>query len=75
MPIALVGGIDHIVLRVKDPIRSVQWYNHTLGLEPVRVEEFKAGEQTRYPRPAYVCIVRTYIVIHDSKSSCSDMLQ
>ena len=43
MPVQ-VSGIDHIVLRVQDPLKSVQWYADTLGLEPVRVEEFKAGE-------------------------------
>lgn len=44
MPPVQVSGIDHIVLRVQDPLRSVQWYADTLGLEPVRVEAFKAGE-------------------------------
>lgn len=44
MPIAVASGPDHIVLRVVDPLKSVEWYQNTLGLEPVRVEEFKAGE-------------------------------
>jgi catechol 2,3-dioxygenase-like lactoylglutathione lyase family enzyme len=44
MPITLVKGVDHIVLRVKDPIKSVQWYANTLGLQPVRLEEFQAGK-------------------------------
>jgi catechol 2,3-dioxygenase-like lactoylglutathione lyase family enzyme len=39
-----VTGIDHIVLRVKDPVLSVDFYATKLGLEPVRLEEFKQGK-------------------------------
>jgi catechol 2,3-dioxygenase-like lactoylglutathione lyase family enzyme len=37
-------GPDHIVLRCKDPETSVQWYQNTLGLEPVRLEEYQTGK-------------------------------
>lgn len=37
-------GPDHIVLRCSDPVASVLWYQNTLGLQPVRLEEFKAGK-------------------------------
>eukprot|EP00775_Hariotina_reticulata_P006760 gene6760-6977_t len=43
-----VIGPDHIVLRVRDPAASVQWYASHLGLEPVRLEEYKAG-QAKFP--------------------------
>lgn len=43
MPITVATNPDHIVLRVKDPVTSVSWYTNTLGLEAVRLEEFKAG--------------------------------
>ena len=36
--------LDHLVLEVKDPARSVQFYNEVLGLEPVRLREFLEGE-------------------------------
>ena len=36
--------IDHIVLWVKDPIASLQFYEQLIGLPGVRVEEFKAAE-------------------------------
>lgn len=36
--------IDHVVLWVADPLRSVEWYMQTLGVEGVRVEEFRAGK-------------------------------
>jgi glyoxylase I family protein len=36
--------IDHVVLWVDDPLRAVGFYTETLGLEPVRVEEFRAGQ-------------------------------
>ena len=35
---------DHIVLWVADPLRSVDFYERVLGLEGVRVEEFRAGK-------------------------------
>jgi catechol 2,3-dioxygenase-like lactoylglutathione lyase family enzyme len=37
-------GLDHIVLRVSDVERSLAWYSGYLGLEGVRVEEWRAGE-------------------------------
>lgn len=39
-PIAL----DHLVLVVADVERSLAWYVDELGAEPVRVEEWRAGE-------------------------------
>lgn len=39
-----VTGFDHIVLRVGDVERSLDWYRETLGLTPVRVEEWRRGE-------------------------------
>jgi catechol 2,3-dioxygenase-like lactoylglutathione lyase family enzyme len=39
-----VLGLDHIVLRVADVERSLAFYVETLGLEPVRVEEWRRGE-------------------------------
>ncbi len=37
-------AFDHLVLEVKDPARSVQFYSEVLGLEPVRLREFLEGE-------------------------------
>jgi len=37
-------GLDHIVLDVADVERSIAWYRDELGLEPVRVEEWRRGE-------------------------------
>ncbi|MEY9963976.1 catechol 2,3-dioxygenase-like lactoylglutathione lyase family enzyme [Streptacidiphilus sp. MAP12-16] len=39
-----VIGLDHIVLNVADVERSLDFYCGTLGLEPVRVEEWRAGK-------------------------------
>ena len=36
--------LDHIVIRVKDVEGAVQFYTEILGLEPHRVEEYRAGE-------------------------------
>ena len=36
-------GLDHIVLDVADVERSLAWYTDLLGLEPERVEEWRAG--------------------------------
>lgn len=37
-------GIDHIVLLVTDVERSLAWYRDRLGLEPVRLDEWRRGE-------------------------------
>jgi catechol 2,3-dioxygenase-like lactoylglutathione lyase family enzyme len=37
-------AFDHLVLVVGDVERSLAWYQHHLGLEPVRVEEWRAGQ-------------------------------
>jgi catechol 2,3-dioxygenase-like lactoylglutathione lyase family enzyme len=39
-----VRGLDHIVLAVADARRSLAWYGDILGLEPLRVPEWEAGE-------------------------------
>lgn len=39
-----VRGIDHIVLNVADGERAMAWYRDRLGLEPVRYDEWKAGD-------------------------------
>lgn len=39
-----VQGLDHIVLAVTDARRSLAWYGERLGLEPLRVAEWEAGE-------------------------------
>ncbi len=39
-----VRGFDHIVLRVSDVERSLRWYTERLGLGPVRVDEWRAGD-------------------------------
>jgi catechol 2,3-dioxygenase-like lactoylglutathione lyase family enzyme len=37
-------NVDHIVLWVADPLRSVEFFEKVVGLEPVRMEEFRAGK-------------------------------
>src|SRR4051794_34661844 len=39
-----VTGFDHLVLAVVDIERSLAWYCRELGLEGVRVDEWRAGE-------------------------------
>ncbi len=39
-----VTGLDHIVLVSADVERTLAWYCDLLGLEPVRVEEWRRGE-------------------------------
>jgi catechol 2,3-dioxygenase-like lactoylglutathione lyase family enzyme len=39
-----VRAFDHLVLNVADVERSLSWYVDELGLEPLRVEEWRAGE-------------------------------
>ena len=39
-----ITGMDHIVLNVADVERSLSFYTGILGLEGLRVEEFRKGE-------------------------------
>lgn len=36
-------GIDHVVLVCSDVERTLSWWRRELGLEPVRLEEWRAG--------------------------------
>lgn len=53
-----VVGLDHIVLRCADVERSLAFYRDTLGLAPVRVDEWRAG---RAPFPSVRCSPATII--------------
>jgi catechol 2,3-dioxygenase-like lactoylglutathione lyase family enzyme len=39
-----VTGIDHVVFNVRDAEASVAWWRDVLGLEPVRLDEWRRGE-------------------------------
>ncbi|HUS41060.1 MAG TPA: VOC family protein [Ilumatobacteraceae bacterium] len=39
-----VTGFDHLVLRCDDVESTLAWYCDLLGLEPVRVDEWRRGE-------------------------------
>ncbi|GAA3233943.1 hypothetical protein GCM10017691_30020 [Pseudonocardia petroleophila] len=39
-----VTGLDHLVLVSDDPERLIAWYVDVLGLEPLRLERWRAGE-------------------------------
>ena len=47
-PLVKVTEIDHIVLRNKDVETSLKFYTDILGLQPERVEEWRAGA-VRFP--------------------------
>src|SRR5262249_12148594 len=47
-PLVKIREMDHIVLRVRDVEKSLRFYTEVLGLEPERVEQFKAGA-VRFP--------------------------
>lgn len=40
----VISGIDHLVLCVADVERSVAWYGEHLGLEPERLDQWRAGD-------------------------------
>ena len=43
-PPVRVVGMDHIVLKVRDPEISLRWYTEVLGLEPERLEEWRSQQ-------------------------------
>lgn len=54
--------IDHVVLWVADPIRSVEFYEHVVGFPGLRVDAFKAGEA---PFPSVRLSERTILDLMD----------
>jgi catechol 2,3-dioxygenase-like lactoylglutathione lyase family enzyme len=40
-----VTALDHVVLNVADVERSLAFYTHELGLEPIHVDEWRRGER------------------------------
>ena len=36
--------LDHVVLWVADPLRSLEFYENVVGLAPVRADEFREGK-------------------------------
>ena len=47
-PLVKITEIDHIVLRTRDVEESLRFYTEVLGLQPERVEQWRAGE-IRFP--------------------------
>ena len=43
-PLVDVSGFDHLVLRCADVDATLAWYRDVLGLDTVRVEQWRAGE-------------------------------
>ena len=39
-----ITGIDHVVFNVSDVERALAWWRDLLGLEPVRLDEWRRGE-------------------------------
>lgn len=37
-------ALDHVVLKVADGERTIAWYRDRLGLQPVRLEEWRRGD-------------------------------
>ena len=44
MTVIRVSAFDHVVLRCVDVEATLAWYHDLLGLVPVRVDEWRAGE-------------------------------
>ena len=47
-PLVKITEMDHIVLRTKDVEKSLSFYTDVLGMQPERVEIWRAGE-VRFP--------------------------
>jgi catechol 2,3-dioxygenase-like lactoylglutathione lyase family enzyme len=44
MAVVQIRELDHLVLDVADVDRSLAWYTDVVGLEPMRVDEWRRGE-------------------------------
>ncbi|NEA48997.1 VOC family protein [Streptomyces sp. SID10815] len=38
--------LDHVVLWVRDPVAAARFHERAVGLEPIGVDEFRAGERS-----------------------------
>ena len=47
-PLVKITEMDHIVLRTRDVEETLRFYTEVLGLQPERVEQWRAGE-IRFP--------------------------
>ena len=47
-PLVNITEMDHIVLRTRDVEQSLRFYTEVLGMQPERVEQWRAGE-VRFP--------------------------
>ena len=47
-PLVKITEMDHIVLRTQDVEESLRFYTEVLGMQPERVEQWRAGE-VRFP--------------------------
>lgn len=47
-PLVKITEMDHIVLRTQDVEQSLRFYTEVLGMQPERVEQWRAGE-VRFP--------------------------
>src|SRR5688572_13419994 len=41
---SMQAKLDHVVLWVADPLRSLEFYEKVVGLTPVRADEFREGK-------------------------------
>jgi len=60
MTVMGITGFDHLVLRSRDVEASLAWYVERLGLAPVRVDAWRAGQ---VPFPSVRVDARTIIDI------------
>jgi len=58
-----VVGFDHVVVNSSDIERSIAWYCDELGLEPVRVDEWRRGD---VPFPSVRIDDRTLFDFHEA---------
>ncbi|MGW8886398.1 VOC family protein [Streptomyces sp. NPDC055749] len=65
-----VKAFDHLVLNVQDVERALEFYCGPLGLEPVRVEEWRAG---KVPFPSVRVSASTIIDLFDRPRGSSNV--
>ncbi len=63
VPVVRILGVDHMVLRVADPQKSMDFYVGLLGLTPERVSEWRAGTA---PFPS-VRVTPTFVIDLDDR--------
>ena len=70
-----VTELDHIVLNVENIDRSLNFYVNVLGLQPERLDEFKAGKVMEYAQSQVLKIQKDMLDLKLQRKALQEKIQ